>query len=137
MEIIQYNEEVYNNNLTCYICLDNLNISLKQSLLCGCPNRYHKKCLYEWISKTNKCPICKQNIYKLCLKYENIKNHDNIEEIEEILDILFDMQNIYNNENLYYIINLENALYQIMMHIIIFFGIFFGILFLLNYYIII
>ena len=90
------NIQIDNNDLTCYICLDTLNISLNQLLLCGCPNRYHKNCLHEWIKKTSICPICKKNIYYYY--YEN-KTNENMEDILDILSTIPIITNINNDEN--------------------------------------
>jgi len=77
----------------CYICLDNLrncdtitdSITIKTSLLCGCPNNYHSSCLQQWVEKTRKCPICKTDILHL---YKSTLEYKNYEDIEEILDNL-------------------------------------------------
>ena len=80
------------NDLVCYICLDTLDSLLNQLLLCGCPNKYHKSCLYEWIKKENKCPICKKYIYRSYLHLDNNEN------IQDILDILSNIPNISNDD---------------------------------------
>ena len=44
-------------------------------LKCGCMNRYHTECLYEWIKCQNKCPICREKITEL----QNDNSDNNID----------------------------------------------------------
>ena len=52
----------------CFICLQNINSYKKNTLYCGCANKYHKKCLREWIILNSTCPICHVNLFNLYLK---------------------------------------------------------------------
>lgn len=71
------NIDIYNNitdyNImeTCLICWDpsttNNKISKMKQLMsssiyythCSCNAYFHKDCLFQWINKTNSCPICR------------------------------------------------------------------------------
>lgn len=52
----------------CFICLQHINSYKKNTLYCGCINKYHKKCLREWIILNSTCPICHVNLFNLYLK---------------------------------------------------------------------
>lgn len=41
---------------TCCICLDENKENIK-TLLCG--HKYHKKCIEEWFTKEENCPLCR------------------------------------------------------------------------------
>jgi len=63
-----YNKIVYlkktkvisSKNLECPICLENTNNYFRK--LCCC-HSFHLKCIDLWLSKNNKCPMCRKKIY--------------------------------------------------------------------------
>jgi hypothetical protein len=67
----QYLENIKNNE--CFICYEfNINEENKTSSLhqclfyvkkCTCDGYIHKKCLNQWLLSSNKCPICRSNIF--------------------------------------------------------------------------
>ena len=46
---------------TCSICLDEIRENERYELL-RCPHVYHKKCILQWLEKSNTCPECRQII---------------------------------------------------------------------------
>lgn len=41
----------------CAICIDRIERGEQQSLKCG--HYFHKKCIDEWLTQKNECPICR------------------------------------------------------------------------------
>ena len=73
----------------CFICLQNINSYKKNTLCCGCANKYHKKCLREWIILNSTCPICHVNLFNLYLK--NKQSTQSINEFENLFINLKDL----------------------------------------------
>ena len=48
-----------NSNITCWICLDELNSENGLDKCLNCSNLFHNECLNIWILKNNSCPICR------------------------------------------------------------------------------
>ena len=63
----------------CPICLDEIKDNERYQLL-RCSHVYHKKCILEWLDRSNTCPTCREiipNIFsietkKLGFKQKNI-----------------------------------------------------------------
>jgi hypothetical protein len=49
-------------DITCAICLEQQNTHETWDRLLLCGHQYHKKCIDEWKSLNNRCPICRTNI---------------------------------------------------------------------------
>jgi hypothetical protein len=82
---------------TCYICLEKLNINCyndNKYLKCGCLNRYHAECLYEWAEIQNKCPICRKKINEI------EEDNDNNFELE------VDDHDIFYNQFVFYFLSI-------------------------------
>ena len=47
--------------IDCCICLQNLDTD-KHFLRCA--HSFHNECIKEWLKRSNKCPICRLNIYE-------------------------------------------------------------------------
>jgi hypothetical protein len=60
--IIKYNEieQIYDNK-NCSICLDDFKDEDEVYQL-DCSHVFHKSCFDEWFKRSNKCPLCKNNI---------------------------------------------------------------------------
>ena len=57
---------------TCSICLDEIQENERYELL-RCPHVYHKKCILQWLEKSNTCPECRQIIITFSqLKQKNM-----------------------------------------------------------------
>ena len=79
-EILIYNVKVINSEICC-ICLDSITdpvltdgivtthktidipIIENDLVKTQCHHIYHKKCLLQWIQYSNKCPLCKINLF--------------------------------------------------------------------------
>jgi|TARA_Y100000389_G_scaffold180930_1_gene196138 hypothetical protein len=93
---------------TCSICLDEIHENERYELL-RCSHVYHKKCILQWLEKSNTCPECRQiipNIFTIETKNYGFKEK-NILEIDylhlKVYDRDFDklkfkilIGNIYN-----------------------------------------
>ena len=63
-KVNQYCETKRNSKLLeCSVCLDSLNNS-KESIQLFCGHKFHKDCVYKWISEKNTCPNCRKSIIK-------------------------------------------------------------------------
>ena len=49
---------------TCSICLDEIRENERYELL-RCPHFYHKKCILQWLEKSNTCPECRSSIINI------------------------------------------------------------------------
>lgn len=49
-----------NNGENCVICLEDINNKISTNL--ECEHKFHIMCLNQWVSKSNKCPLCNANI---------------------------------------------------------------------------
>ena len=56
----EYNHESYLNN-ECVICKDEFVLKQEVAMI-NCNHIFHKKCIDEWGSFKNECPICRTNI---------------------------------------------------------------------------
>jgi hypothetical protein len=57
-----YDSITMKENNNCCICLSNYNKKSIVVKLENCKHIIHKKCLEEWISYKNECPICRKKI---------------------------------------------------------------------------
>jgi len=55
---------------SCPICLENMD-NISYVSVTNCDHIFHNKCLNEWRSKNNNCPLCRKNI---CMERELPKN---------------------------------------------------------------
>lgn len=68
-----YNDDYVNENI-CFICyetktddeLQTITLNLQEDYvkICNCNGFAHNKCLKNWYDKSNKCPICRKDVYK-------------------------------------------------------------------------
>ena len=49
---------------TCSICLDEIRENERYELL-RCSHFYHKKCILQWLEKSNTCPECRRSIINI------------------------------------------------------------------------
>lgn len=72
----------FENNLECIICLENINKNYLIQKDCKCNINIHKKCFYEWnIKNPNQCPLCRIELNKNIIITINPTNLLNTEEI--------------------------------------------------------
>lgn len=57
----------------CIICFCD-NVTRWKYLNCG--HKFHKKCINKWLSKNEKCPLCRR-ICKKTSKYKEISDEEN------------------------------------------------------------
>ena len=80
--------------MNCPICLEEV-IPSEQSVnqVCGCKtDNYHDRCLTEWIQTSNKCPICRTNIF--CVIVEDKEYIEPTESTEVQCKILKCLSNV-------------------------------------------
>ena len=46
--------------INCLICLDEIQNYTSGFLPCGCCNKFHEECLYDWVLISGICPICRR-----------------------------------------------------------------------------
>ena len=96
-----YNDD-YVNEKMCFICYEittddeiqtiTLNMQEDYIKFCECNGFVHNSCLKKWYDKSNKCPICRRDVYKIitipmiiinkskyfyCIFFINLKNNIN------------------------------------------------------------
>jgi hypothetical protein len=69
-----YTHDYVNQNTLCFICYETktddeiqsiaLNLHEHYIKICNCNGFAHNKCLKKWYDISNKCPICRKNVYK-------------------------------------------------------------------------
>ncbi|RWR99951.1 putative autocrine motility factor receptor: amfr-like protein [Dinothrombium tinctorium] len=64
----------------CPICLDKM--INEQSYRTECRHRFHKKCLYRWISKKNNCPECRNVFSNYCDVILDVYEDDYYDDID-------------------------------------------------------
>jgi hypothetical protein len=76
--------------LECFICYDatvegelvpkKLSTIKCYTKTCECDVLVHEKCLDIWVNRTNQCPICRKNMYKI-INSNSYKSEDNFESV--------------------------------------------------------
>jgi hypothetical protein len=69
-----YIDDYINENTICFICYEikcnsellpiTLNLQEDYIKFCDCNGFAHNNCLKKWYDKSNKCPICRKDVYK-------------------------------------------------------------------------
>ena len=70
-----YIDDYINENTICFICYEiksdddesqtiTLNLQEDYIKICDCNGFVHNKCLKKWYDKSNKCAICRKDVYK-------------------------------------------------------------------------
>ena len=59
------NEDIFNDDSEyCSICLSDFK-EMKTITLTNCHHKFHFKCIKEWLSQNNRCPLCNEDQTKL------------------------------------------------------------------------
>ena len=86
-----YKNNINNCEIDCPICL---NIVTNNICYTECSHNFCTKCLFEWLSKTKKCPLCRSNINIQKILINNILN-----DVDEKTNLLLNRLNNLININ--------------------------------------
>lgn len=87
LNLERFGKNIYTDE-SCTICLDT-NVK-KRKYKTKCDHIYCKTCLFQWLEKHSKCPICRSNLYDDDEFYNHFKSKlvYHMEQINEVLYIL-------------------------------------------------
>ena len=69
-------ENDINNNIICSICTDNLEKNNTVIKTLDCNHQYHTDCIDIWLKEHNTCPLCRQEVKRVSIKYNNYTNQN-------------------------------------------------------------
>lgn len=83
-------DSCWNHAASCPICLEKVGVGDETSKL-ACGHYYHAGCIYKWLDRDSRCPICRQETRSVVINYEE---HIDFQEHEgQILHILRTLRN--------------------------------------------
>jgi hypothetical protein len=103
----------------CSICLEKINYYDLKIQKC-CNNKFHIKCIHEWLKNKNTCPLCRSEYLVLTpkeyLKIKDFFNKNNMPNIMLKIDIF--LSGIYlskrDNQFIYFILVLFRFINKLM-----------------------
>jgi hypothetical protein len=72
IEVVIYNSVEHKDCAECPVCQDDFNAE-EQLFKLECKHIFHKKCLSEWLSRHNTCPLCRHELLTDDPEYEEKK----------------------------------------------------------------
>ena len=107
-------------NINCSICTDNLEKNNTPIKTLDCNHQYHTDCIDIWLKEHNTCPLCRQEVKKVSVIYNNYTNQ-NINQNTEINTEINTQRNTQRNKIkryvlyfLFYILLLSGAIAYII-----------------------
>ena len=80
----------WSHTSNCPICLEKVGVGDDTSKL-ACGHLYHASCIYKWLDRDSRCPLCRHETRSVVINYE--ENIDFQEHEPQILHILRTLRN--------------------------------------------